>query len=89
MTFISIQESGEIGNGKGLFSDEVRRRKPEQGGSRGLGEVPGVLFLEIGSKSQAPMSTADQLISATVCCPRGLISVLCRRLRGKQALFWS
>lgn len=33
------------------------------------------------------MSTADQLISATVCCPRGLISVTCKRLRGKKPSF--
>lgn len=49
--------------------------------------MPGMLFLEIDARSQAPMSTADQLISATVCCPRGLISVTCKRLRGKKPSF--
>jgi hypothetical protein len=45
----------------------------------------GMLFLEIDARSQAPMSTADQLISVTVCCPRGLISAVSgKRLRGKQ-----
>lgn len=39
-------------------------------GARG-GGVPGMLFLEIDARSQAPMSTADQLISATSIAPGG------------------